>query len=203
MDPTLPGNIRLSWKGLPGTNTHYKNSSIAAKNVLQHWHQNTKLKLHDSMMLAIIVFAEATSYAVSPLATRLWQFYLASALGAFGLSKYSVVRSLLSKSISPDEVGKVFSLLAILAALAPVAGNPIFRQLYNKTMDTIPGSIFILGAALLFLAGVSNIFIFTQRSKLEYEPDSEDEKLKESERTEDDQNGQIFVIEASEHQTSF
>jgi hypothetical protein len=46
------------------------------------------------------------------------------------------------------QVGKTFSILAVIAALAPVAGNPLFRQLYNLTIDTFPGSIFVLGSAL-------------------------------------------------------
>ena len=52
-------------------------------------------------------------------------------------------RSLLSKSIGPDEIGKVFSILAVLASLGPVAGNAMFRQLYNNTIATFPGSIFL------------------------------------------------------------
>jgi hypothetical protein len=40
----------------------------------------------------------------------------------------------MSKCISDDDVGKAFSLLAVVAAVAPLVANPIFRQLYNCTM---------------------------------------------------------------------
>jgi hypothetical protein len=40
----------------------------------------------------------------------------------------------MSKSIGDNEVGKVFSLLAMIAAVAPLVANPIFRLLYNHTL---------------------------------------------------------------------
>jgi hypothetical protein len=139
---------------------------------------NAKLRIHDALMLAFIIFSEVVCYAVSPFATELWQFYIATGVGSIGYCKYAVVRSLLSKCVSMHEIGKVFSILAVIAALAPVAGNPIFRQLYNATIDTFPGAIFTLGSALLLLATFINVFIYTQRDKLVDEEDKEKEEIK-------------------------
>jgi PCFT/HCP family folate transporter-like MFS transporter 1/3 len=139
---------------------------------------NAKLRIHDALMLAFIIFSEVVCYAVSPFATELWQFYIATGVGSIGYCKYAVVRSLLSKCVSMHEIGKVFSILAVIAALAPVAGNPIFRQLYNATIDTFPGAIFTLGSSLLLLATFINVFIYTQRDKLVDEEDKEKEEIK-------------------------
>ena len=134
---------------------------------------NAKLRTHDALMLAFIVSSEVICYAASPFCNELWQFYIATGIGSLGYCKYSVVRSLMSKSFSLDEVGKVFSILAVVAALGPVAGNPIFRQLYNATIDTFPGAFFLLGSLLMLVATLSNVLIYTQRHKLA--PDEEDE----------------------------
>ena len=134
---------------------------------------NAKLRTHDALMLAFIVSSEVICYAASPFCNELWQFYIATGIGSLGYCKYSVVRSLMSKSFSLDEVGKVFSILAVVAALGPVAGNPIFRQLYNATIDTFPGAFFLLGSLLMLVAILSNVLIYTQRHKLA--PDEEDE----------------------------
>jgi hypothetical protein len=40
----------------------------------------------------------------------------------------------MSKCIEENEVGKMFSLLAMIAAVAPLVANPVFRQLYNQTL---------------------------------------------------------------------
>lgn len=53
---------------------------------------NTKLKLHDAAMLTLIVVSHAVCDVVSGFATSMWLFYVATALGSFGLCKYSVVR---------------------------------------------------------------------------------------------------------------
>ena len=105
-------------------------------------------------------------------------------------------RSLLSKSIGPDEIGKVFSILAVLASLGPDAGNAMFRQLYNNTIATFPGSIFLLGASLLFLTAGVNVFIWTQRSKLQYVPDE-----RELASIVQQGDGKIYTLDVADIQT--
>ena len=125
-----------------------------------------KLKIHDAFMLFIIVSCEVVSSTTIPFVKSLWQFYFTLGLGTIGVCKYAVVRSLMSKCIDSNEVGKVFSLFAVAASIAPIGGNPIFRQLYNKTMDTFPGAIFLLCAGLLFLAACVNLFSYFMRLKI-------------------------------------
>ncbi len=60
---------------------------------------SSKLKLHDAFVLLTIVTIEAVCSVASPYAQELWQFWIISGIGSFGLCKYSVVRSLISKSI--------------------------------------------------------------------------------------------------------
>ena len=118
---------------------------------------------------------EVASAAILPVTDSLWQFYLGFGLGTMGYCKYAVVRSLLSKCIDTDEVGKVFSILAVIASVAPVGGNPVFRQLYNKTLSTFPGAVFLLYAALLSLAGFVNLFLYFMRRKIKTGNEVEEE----------------------------
>jgi len=128
-----------------------------------------KLQIHDTLLLLVIVTCDVVSSAILPFVDSLWQFYLARGLGTIGYCKYSVVRSLLSKCIDANEVGKVFSLLAIVASIAPIGGNPLFKQLYNKTIGTFPGAIFHLFAALLFLAACGNLFMYFMRHEMDHQ----------------------------------
>ena len=127
---------------------------------------SSKLKLHDALILFIAVAIEAISLAVTPFAEVLWQMYLVSGFNAISYIKYSVVRSLLSKSFNSDEIGKVFSFLAVIAALAPVAGNPMFRQLYDATLKTFPGAAFLLAGFMMMLAAFGNLVVFSKRRHL-------------------------------------
>ena len=127
---------------------------------------SSKLKLHDALILFLIVSTEAISLAVTPFALVLWQLYIVSGFNAIAYCKYSVVRSLLSKSFDSDEIGKVFSFLAVIAALAPVAGNPIFRKLYDATLKVFPGAAFLLAAFMMMLAAFGNLIVFAFKRHL-------------------------------------
>jgi len=135
-----------------------------------------KFEVHDALMLFAISVCEVASAVVIPFTTELWQFYVAWAVSTMGYCKYAVVRSLLSKCIDANEVGKVFSILAVIASVAPIGGNPVFRQLYNKTLDTFPGAIFLLFAALLALAGMVNLFLYFMRGKIDHRAVGEDQQ---------------------------
>jgi len=125
-----------------------------------------KLKLHDSLVLFIVTSLEAASAMIKPFTSTVWQFYLANAIGAIAYSKYAVVRSLLSKCIDAQEMGKMFSLIALVSALVPIGGNPLFRQLYNFTLSSFPGAFFILFALLHCIAAGFSITVYFKRKHI-------------------------------------
>ena len=86
---------------------------------------------------------------VSAFCTSLWQFYVAFGFQFFELAKYGVIRSLLSKCVNKDETGKMFSALAVIAAIVPIIAHPAVRLLYNKTLDTFPAAEVLLSASIL------------------------------------------------------
>ena len=97
---------------------------------------------------------------------ELWQYYAAFGLQFLELAKYGVVRSLLSKCVHENETGKIFSVIGILAAICPMIFNPVSRMIYNKSLETFPGTVILICASLMFLATVLNFFLFTQRWRL-------------------------------------
>ncbi len=126
-----------------------------------------KLKVHDALLITIMLGIEVIGAIAKPFTTTLWQFYIAYGLGTIGYCKFGIIRSLLSKFIEPDEVGKVFSLLAIISAVGPMAGNPVFRQLYNYTISIYPGAMFLCFAALLFVAMCATGFVYFKSSEID------------------------------------
>ena len=83
--------------------------------------------------------------------------------------KYGLVRSLLSKCVEKHETGKMFSALAIFAALMPIAGGPAFRQLYNSTLDTFPAAEIVLASAILLMTSIINFILYTQKWRISRE----------------------------------
>jgi MFS family permease len=131
-----------------------------------------KYQIHDSLVLSVFVACEVVGAVLKPFMSTLWQFYLASGIGIVGSCKFAMVRCLMSKTIGTDEVGKMFSLIAVLSALLPFAGIPAFRQLYNQTISTFPPAIFLFFASLQALAVLCNLFIYLTWNKIKNEEDN-------------------------------
>ena len=86
-----------------------------------------------------------------------WLLYFAAALGVLRTSTNVTIRSMLSKtSDSKTNGGALFSLLASITALVPLISSPIIAWLYSSTLDTFPGTIFLVTAAVFSV----NILIF-------------------------------------------
>jgi PCFT/HCP family folate transporter-like MFS transporter 1/3 len=135
-----------------------------------------KFGMNDALLMTIISIAETLSLVVSPFITSLPLFYASQMLSTIGYCKYSVGRSLLSKSCEPDEMGKLFSIQTVLISLASMACNPIVRKVYNETLKSFPGAFMLLSASLLLLSGFGNLFIYINRKELKQ---SNQEELEE------------------------
>ena len=74
--------------------------------------------------------------------------YAGCAIAFLDSTSTTVFRSLISKIVQPDEIGKVFSVLAIFQAMLPFVGTPLFGMLYkNKTH----GATFMLQTVFVIL----------------------------------------------------
>ena len=80
--------------------------------------------------------------------------------------KFGLTRSLLSKCIEPQETGKIFSALAIVCAVLPIFGNPVFRQIYNWTLPYFPGAYMIVAAGVSCITAILNFYFYTQRHRM-------------------------------------
>merc|ERR1711970_546192 len=78
-------------------------------------------------------------------------------------------RSLISKFVSPVELGRIFSVLAALQAMIPLAANPVYGWLYRATVAWQPGTFLlfnaVLSSAIFLLLLTVNIGLVRQASK--------------------------------------
>lgn len=65
--------------------------------------------------------------------------YISYTFSMANIIVYSVTRSQFTRVVGKDEVGKIFSAVALLAAITPLFSSPIGKKLYNATIDTFPG----------------------------------------------------------------
>ena len=56
--------------------------------------------------------------------------------------------------------------MGIMTALMPMIGNPAYRSLFDKTIDSFPRSVLILSGCLAFFNACCNVWLSTQRSQM-------------------------------------
>ncbi|XP_059097126.1 lysosomal proton-coupled steroid conjugate and bile acid symporter SLC46A3-like [Tigriopus californicus] len=122
-----------------------------------------KAQVHEGLILICISFLVALGTLATAFATNIWQFFVCQALLSVRICQYSTARSMMTKCISPDEVGKLYSFIAVIAAIMPILSNPAFRQLYNATLKTFPSAFLLFGAALSVIVVYLNFFIYSGR----------------------------------------
>ena len=69
-------------------------------------------------------------------------------------------RSLITKYVEPDEVGKIFSIVGTFQALLPFASGPLFGFLYRDTVAFLPSAFLLVVAGFKLIEGVVVLIVF-------------------------------------------
>jgi len=91
----------------------------------------------------------------------------------------SILRALISQAVNPDEVGKIFGIVAVLGDLAIIIGALLFNSLYTPLSHYHHGAMYFIGSSLLVppLALVCSVLIISNKDQVK--------------PTEEDQGGQV------------
>ncbi|XP_061198268.1 proton-coupled folate transporter-like [Saccostrea echinata] len=104
-------------------------------------------KLNDATISMIGLFCACVRFVIMTWSKKTWMVWLSMVIGSVGGVINSPVRSLLSKMVHEDEVGKMFSLLGSGETVAKFCAV-FFTYLYGHSLDIFPGLPFILAAVL-------------------------------------------------------
>ena len=105
------------------------------------------LKLSDSFISILGLGCASLRFVILAWSKQTWMVWVAISVGSLGGLINSPVRSLLSKLVHEDEVGKVFSVLGSGETIAKFQAL-IFTALYGTTIDIFPGFSFMLASIL-------------------------------------------------------
>uniref|UniRef100_A0A0K8VTP2 Proton-coupled folate transporter n=1 Tax=Bactrocera latifrons TaxID=174628 RepID=A0A0K8VTP2_BACLA len=73
------------------------------------------------------------------LAQQFWQMYMAASFGLMSGILGPMLQSIVSLAVSPNEIGKIYSLASCLQTLSPLLSAPLYTFVYNNTLDIYPG----------------------------------------------------------------
>lgn len=78
--------------------------------------------------------------------------YWAVIFDMFGQARYITIKSMISKIVQTDELGRVYSILGVMDNLDMLILVPIYSIIYYKTIDVFPGGIFLFSEFWLICA---------------------------------------------------
>ncbi|KAJ2948495.1 hypothetical protein O0L34_g7745 [Tuta absoluta] len=115
-----------------------------------------KLQMHDAILGMIATCCKVVAnfvYAYSP--TKNW-FYSGPVFDIFGGVGTTAIRSIGTKVVEPEEVGKMCSVIGLVEAITPVIYTPVYAIVYEKTIETFEGMFYVVGGSMTIPA----FFIF-------------------------------------------
>lgn len=90
-----------------------------------------------------------------------WVMYLSAAF-QFNSIITVTIRSQCTKEVQAEEIGRIFSIVALGQAIVPLFSNPLFGYISKATTDTLPGAYLIVVDVLLFFVLATSIFMFVE-----------------------------------------
>ncbi len=123
-----------------------------------------RLNAHESILLVWVSALDALGYLLVAFSAEKWELFVAQGvLPMFRFCTYALGRTMFTRGIGEDEIGKIFSVIAVGSAVMPTVSGNIFRSLYNATIDAFPGSFWLLAASVSVVCVYMNFGIYTQR----------------------------------------
>ncbi|XP_046999630.1 proton-coupled folate transporter-like isoform X1 [Schistocerca americana] len=106
------------------------------------------LKLDDSLIGIISCISKILASFVYAFSIQVWMFYLGPLVDILGGATLICVRSMGSKLVPSEELGRMNSLFGICEAFAPFIYGPMFAAVYASTLNTMAGAFLLFSSAL-------------------------------------------------------
>ncbi|XP_063379508.1 lysosomal proton-coupled steroid conjugate and bile acid symporter SLC46A3-like [Cydia fagiglandana] len=106
------------------------------------------LKWHDSLLGIISTISKIVGSFVYCFAATATIFYMAPLVEILNGTSLLAIRSIMSKLVAPDELGKVNSIFGLTENMMPLIYVPLYTTVYTHTMEVLPGAVFLVGASL-------------------------------------------------------
>ncbi|KAJ8968515.1 hypothetical protein NQ317_015848 [Molorchus minor] len=123
------------------------------------------LKIDDAIIGIYSSMSKILSGFVYGFAKTSLVFYLGAIVEILNGTSFIAMRSIASKLVPTDELGKVNSLFGACEALMPLVYGPMYSATYAATINTMPGAFFILGGILTVPAVLIFGWMYVQHKK--------------------------------------
>ncbi|XP_050680090.1 proton-coupled folate transporter-like [Leptidea sinapis] len=114
------------------------------------------LRWHDAVLGIFSTISKIASSFVYCFAQNERILYLAPVIDMLNGTSLLAIRSIVSKLVATDELGKVNSIFGLCENLTPLLYIPMYTKVYTSTMEVLPGAVFLVGSAMV----LPTLFVF-------------------------------------------
>ncbi|XP_014256394.1 solute carrier family 46 member 3 [Cimex lectularius] len=105
-------------------------------------------KMEDAMLGMVAYTSKLVASIFYAFASTPQIFYIVTLIDMVGGTGLIAMRSIASKLVPSEELGKINSLFGVCEAVVPIVYQPLYSAVYNTTRQTLPGAFFLVGGAL-------------------------------------------------------
>ncbi|CAB3243669.1 unnamed protein product [Arctia plantaginis] len=120
---------------------------------------------HDSLLGIVSTLSKITASFVFCFAQTGAAFYFGPLVEILNGTSLLSMRSIMSKLVEVDELGKLSSVVGLVENLMPLLYVPMYTRVYSATMEVLPGAVFLLGALLTLPAVAVLFWLFYEHRK--------------------------------------
>ena len=91
--------------------------------------------------------------------TKKWMIYLASSISFLESVHTTVLRSIITKLVPENELGKVFSILEFFKSIISMICPIVYGKLYEKTVSSVPNAFVFLTIVFLVFVLISVVVL--------------------------------------------
>ena len=120
---------------------------------------NKVLKLHDATIQILANISGALGMLMPAIIIPSWGMYLGCAMACFVPAGTITIRSMSSRCVDDDELGKMFSVTSLMDAIGSSLFAAMFQSIYSATVNSFAGAFLIVNACVFLLATPNDIYI--------------------------------------------
>ncbi|XP_011874618.1 PREDICTED: solute carrier family 46 member 3 isoform X2 [Vollenhovia emeryi] len=123
------------------------------------------LKIDDAIVGIMSCTSKILASFVYAFAKSAWMVYVAAIVEIVNGTSFIAMRSIASKLVPTEELGKVNSLFGVCESLMPLIYGPMYSAIYAATMNSFPGTFFIAGGCMTLPAVFAFFWLYTEHRK--------------------------------------
>jgi hypothetical protein len=135
------------------------------------------LKVDDAVLGMISSTSKICATVVYAFAPNSTIFYIGAIVEALNGTSFIAMRSIMSKLVPADELGKINSLFGVSEALMPLIYGPMYNIVYKITINFLPGGFYLLGGILTTPAVAIFFWLYRQ-----HQNDKKEEELEKAQK---------------------